>query len=152
MPPIYSLNDSIADFFSQFTGINRELCDEKAEIIAGSPVNPCPIQGQFSYAVFAGAEQSKVIQFRSERLDEETLHLAKSIYGEFVPAATRHSSIGSKDTLEVWEMDRILGITFIESRMGSFAQYENKVGVETWRQNIVMDFARSDMTRETPKF
>ena len=142
MPQVYTLDDSITDFFRDLKGVTRHLCDETAARIIGEPVKPCPIQGQFSYAVYAGTNQSKVIQFRVEHLDNEILKLAKSIHCQFVPESKCHALIGSENKLEVWESERMPGITYIESQMNSFPRLNSMINQNTWRQNLIIDYAK----------
>lgn len=144
MLQIYSLDDSIAEFFSPFKEVTRQMCDETAARIVGWPINPCPIQGYFSYIVYAGPEQSKVVQFRSEEVKDETLQLAKSIYGPFVPSTVRHASLGINEKIYVWEADRIPGITYIEANLREFSHLKSSLTQEAWRRNLIMDYARSE--------
>lgn len=145
MPPVYTLDGSIAEFFQPLQGVTRQLCDDKAVILVGLPINPCPIQGQFSYAVYAGPDQAKVVQFRSEHLDEETLKLTYSIFGRFVAKTIRYGYIGNPSKLEVFEVERIPGVTLIETQMKSFSQTSISADPQTWRNNIVADFARYEL-------
>lgn len=66
MPTIYSLDDTIKEFFESNSAVTRQQCDELAITLVGEPINPSPIQGAFSYTVIVGAKQSKVVQFRTQ--------------------------------------------------------------------------------------
>ena len=92
--------------------------------------------------MYAGPQQSKVVQFRSEQLEEETFQLAKSIYGPFVPSAIRHTSLGKDEKIYVWEIDRISGITYVETHTRKFSHMKSTFAQEAWRRNLVTDFAR----------
>ncbi len=72
-PVLYSLEDTINDFFAAHAPVTRQQCDELAVSLVGGPINPVPIQGSFSYTVTAGAQQSKIIQFRDANSNLDTL-------------------------------------------------------------------------------
>jgi hypothetical protein len=90
MPQLYTLDGSIAEFFQPPQGVARQMCDTQPTNLVGPPIWPCPIQGAFSYAVYAGPDQAKVVQFRSDYLDQDTAQLAQSIFGNFVVETIRH--------------------------------------------------------------
>jgi hypothetical protein len=56
-PVLYSLGDTISDFFASRAPVTQQQCDDLAVSLVGGPVNPVPIQGSFSYTVTAGSQQ-----------------------------------------------------------------------------------------------
>lgn len=93
---IYSLQDTINEFFASHASVTQQQCDDLAVSLVGGPVNPVPIQGSFSYTVTAGAQQSKIGQFRDANsdLDTDVLNLARQVYGQVVAAYTSHGEVG----------------------------------------------------------
>lgn len=141
MPPIYSQEDTIIEFFEPLQDVTRQHCDEAARTLIGAPITPCPFQGHFSYSVYAGPQQDRVAQFRSEHLEEEVLQLAHSIFGRFVAKTIRHGFIGDISKLEFLETERIPGVTLIEAFMRSLSQTASLADPHMWRSNLVADFA-----------
>uniref|UniRef100_A0A8H7NQ01 Uncharacterized protein n=1 Tax=Bionectria ochroleuca TaxID=29856 RepID=A0A8H7NQ01_BIOOC len=56
-PVLYSLGDTISDFFASRAPVTQQQCDDLAVSLVGGPVNPVPIQGSSSYTVTAGSQQ-----------------------------------------------------------------------------------------------
>jgi hypothetical protein len=50
---IYTLDSAINSFFETQTTVTWQQCDELAVSLVGEPVNPVPVQGEFSYTVVA---------------------------------------------------------------------------------------------------
>ncbi len=112
---IYSLDSAIVEFFLPLQGVTRRQCDDLAPSLVGPPASPCQIQGAFSYTVCAGPEQTKIVQFRSEYLDMETLEFAHSIFGRLVAKYVQHGYVGNLSRLGVYVMDKIQSVTYIEA-------------------------------------
>ncbi|KAF2492499.1 hypothetical protein BU16DRAFT_542389 [Lophium mytilinum] len=146
MPHIYSPEDRISEFFETQSSVTRELCDDMALSISGSPIIPAPIQGAFSYTVIAGARKSKIVQFRARTspFDMETLALARNIHPDFVPATTFHGTLGEGEVspLSVYVMEKISGTTHIEARFHDESTAESKLECESRQMVTVIDFAR----------
>lgn len=80
----------IARFFEIHEPLTEQECIQYAARFVGEPVAPTPIQahqryGQQSYTVTAGAEPTRIVQFRRPPLDMELMRLARETYGRFVP-------------------------------------------------------------------
>lgn len=93
--PEYSLDDTIAVFFSQ-TSASRELCDTKAKDLVGGDVVPVTVQGNCSYSVYAGPEFEFFVQFRLKSLvlKSKIVTLAREIYSSLAPNASFHRQFG----------------------------------------------------------
>lgn len=116
---VYSLEDSIESFFRNYTQATRQECDSFARCLVGPPIEPVPIQGQFSYTVTAGdSENRKIVQFRAgiSKLDMDTIRLAKEVHPRIAPTCTEHGTIGTSLSLSVYKMEVMGGITFIEAQ------------------------------------
>lgn len=142
MSQIYSLDKTVTNFFLQLQDVTRQQCDELALSLIGPPIRPCPIQGAFSYTLFAGLDGTKIVQFRSEHLDMEILALAHSIFGRFVTKCVHHGYLGHSSRLGVYVMDRIQGVTYIEARTGFDSLVDISEDMRLWQNNVVIDFAR----------
>lgn len=118
MHPVYSLDNTINSFFESQSSVNRQQCDELAVSLVGEPISPAPIQGAFSYTVIAGANESKIVQFRTQSsvLDMETLNLARAIHGNVVTACTFQGNVGHPSPLSVYVMDKCPGATYVQVR------------------------------------
>jgi hypothetical protein len=128
---VYALDDSIKTFFQDHTDATRQDCDDRARSLVRPPVEPVPIQGEFSYTVTAGdSETRKIVQFRAgiSDLDMTTMRLARTVHPQFVPDCSYHGTIASSSPLSVYVMEEMTGITYIKAR-----------GVD--RRNTVVDLA-----------
>jgi hypothetical protein len=134
MATLYSLNDTINDFFRTETDTTQEDCDKLAQSLVGGHIQPVPIQGSFSYTVCGGPESSKIVQFRAQKsdLELEILNLSQRIHVQFVANYDYHGTIGSSLPLSVYVMNRIHGITYIEFRCANDVTTEMSM-------NTVMD-------------
>lgn len=116
---VYSLDESIAEFFAEHRLVTREQCDERALALVGGPIAPVPIQGSFSYTVAAGeGPSSKIVQFRGPEspLDLEVVDKAKRIHGDVVAGYTFHGTIG--DALSVFVTNRLPGDSLVMMHFG----------------------------------
>ena len=139
---IYSLENTIASSFKHFPPSTRKQCKDRAIALLGGSITPCPIQGSFSYTVYAGAAQDKIVQLRTERLDTVVLKQAYSIFGHFVPKCLLEEDLGGVPGLRFYVMQRAQGVTYLEARM-EFPSLEDCSGAfHSWRMNAVGDFAR----------
>ncbi|KAI9814159.1 MAG: hypothetical protein M1832_005970 [Thelocarpon impressellum] len=79
--------EMIAAFFEE------KDCESFARsVLRADDIHPVENQGATSYTLICPS-QSKIIQFRLQRLDEELLALARQIYGTVVPSVTFHSGL-----------------------------------------------------------
>ncbi|KAJ5712845.1 Protein kinase-like protein [Penicillium malachiteum] len=82
-------NFQLMNFFSRYSPITREICDDVVAIIAnGGTIKPTPVQGAQSYTVQVGDETNAfIVQFRGPQntLDFEHLNAAQETYGGLVP-------------------------------------------------------------------
>lgn len=140
----YSLDNTIAEFFSQ-TSATREACDSKAKDLVGGEVVPVTVQGNCSYSVYAGPELEFVVQFRlkSLMLRSEVVALAREIYGSLAPIASFHGQLGDdgKEPLFVYVMNRIQGISYLDFVLANGFP-ENSDENLAWRKTIMLDLAR----------
>lgn len=130
----YSLERTINQFFAG-RSVTQEECDRQATELTGEPAKPVRIQGAFSYTV---AARNMVVQFRVSEslLDTKTLALARQIYGSVVPACVDKGVIGHPPSpLNVYVMDKIPGITYIELRSATMR-------CASWQEQTISDFAR----------
>ncbi|KND87491.1 hypothetical protein TOPH_07899 [Tolypocladium ophioglossoides CBS 100239] len=141
-PVIYSLDDTINDFFASHAPVTRQECDEIAASLVGRPVNPVLIQGSFSYTVIAGAQQSKIVQFRDANsdLDTQILDLAQRIHGQLVAAYTFHGRVGQSSPLTIYSMEKLPGTPYVSAQS---RYYFALFFAASWkaRQHIAMDAA-----------
>ncbi|CAK7207610.1 hypothetical protein SEUCBS139899_010420 [Sporothrix eucalyptigena] len=161
----YSVDEEIASFFDKTT-TTREACDAFA-ISFGGCSTPVDIQGVCSYTVYAGSRSEFVVQFRlkSLKLSLEISHIARLIYGDFVPrveyrgqlgedrvteneevAATERKDSktkGTKEALFIYVMDRIPGITQLDFVLAHNAEIpEASPGFAQWRMNLTIGVAK----------
>jgi hypothetical protein len=144
--PEYSLDITIAEFFSQ-TSTTREACDTKAKDLVGGRIVPVTVQGNCSYSVYAGPECRFIVQFRlkSLMLRSEIVALAREIYGDLAPNAEFHGEVGDSgeegEMVFVYVMERIRGISYLD-----FILTNNVPGDEKrdfiWRKTLMADVAR----------
>ncbi|KAF2753266.1 hypothetical protein EJ05DRAFT_514765 [Pseudovirgaria hyperparasitica] len=142
MAQIYSLDNAIAKFFHELRGVNRQQCEELALSLVGPPLQPCRIQGAFSYTIRAGPGLAKIIQFRSEYLDMHVLECARLTFGTLVAACVHHGHIGNPSRLGVYVMDNLPGVTYIEARMAFPSLNGMSKEMCIWQNNVVVDLAR----------
>ncbi|KAL9098652.1 MAG: hypothetical protein Q9163_005729 [Psora crenata] len=140
----YSLEDTIAKFFTK-TSATREACDEKAASLLGGSISPAPIQGDCSYTVYGGAHSEFVAQFRVQSLSLrlQTAALARKIHGNLVPTITYHGQLGdiSQETASVYCLERTPGISYIEFRLANTYAEDSKYNVAL-RAGLMVDLAR----------
>lgn len=138
---VYSLEDTINDFFASHPKVTQLQCDQLAISLVGGPVSPVPIQGSFSYTVVAGSQQPKIVQFRDANpdLDTEILNRARQVYGKFVADYSFHGKIG--ESLSVYVMEKLPGVPYVSVRFQytSFDGMSSAKGPE--HSNIVTDYA-----------
>ncbi|EEU47614.1 uncharacterized protein NECHADRAFT_8163, partial [Fusarium vanettenii 77-13-4] len=87
-----SAENAINQFFAVHTCVTRQQCDDYAAHLAEGTVRPVAVQGSFSYTLTAGADQSKIIQFRAAGadLDRGILDMARQVHQQVVPPYTFH--------------------------------------------------------------
>ena len=147
----YSVDEEIDAFFRQTTATRAE-CDELAlTLVGGVVIVPVAIQGVCSYTVYAGEDLDHVVQFRlsSLELPTETMNLARSVYGSFVPEVSAHgqlgvdkdSETGSREPLLVYVMGRVKGISHLEFTL-AHGYPENTPENFAWRKTLMADVAR----------
>lgn len=142
-PILYSLENTINNFFTCHPTVTRQQCDELAISLVGGPVSPVPIQGSFSYTVTGGAQQPKIVQFRDANSDLDTkfLDLARMVYGYVVANYTFHGKIGQLLPLSVYSMEKLPGIPYISAQF----QYPKPTGalldIGSQSSNTVVDYA-----------
>ncbi len=123
MMPVYSVDSSISTFFASHTNLTQQECDDRAISLIGAPVTPIPIQGAFSYTVVGGSP-ARLVQFRTpdSDLDMDFLHLARSIHGSVVARSTYHGNIGHSQPLSVYVIEKLPGVTYMESCLANGAK------------------------------
>lgn len=140
----YSLEDSMASFFSTY-GVERNICDAKSiELVGGSAI-PVSIQGNCSYSVYAGPSSEFVVQYRPESLpvDIEIIRRARDIHGLKVPLMEEQGRLdasGKKGALIIYVMPRVQGMSYLE-----FVRKQGISGspsILRWRSTFIKDAAR----------
>jgi hypothetical protein len=111
----------ISQFFKRHDLTTRDDCDRLAADILGCPVTPTPVQGATSYTVTAidSNQASKVVQFRSKKLDLKLIKLARQSYGNFVPNCELYSTRLGNVHVYIWDL--ISGPAFCRVRRHFFA-------------------------------
>jgi len=142
--PEYSLETTIAEFFTQ-TSATREACDTKARDLVRGKVVPVTVQGNCSYSVYSGPELEFVVQFRlkSLMLKSEIAALAREIYGVLAPNVSFHRQLGDddKEPLFVYVIGQIQGISYLDFILANgFPENSNQNFI--WRKKLIMDLAR----------
>lgn len=144
MKPIpYSIEDTIHDFFTCHPTVTQQQCDKLAVSLVGGPVSPVPIQGSFSYTVTAGAQQSKIVQFRDvdSDLDTNFLDLARQVHGQVVASYTFHGKIGRLQPLSVYSMEKLPGIPYISAQSRYPKPEGTLLDIGSQHSNTVADYA-----------
>ena len=139
---IYSLENSIQEFFSTQTTVAKAECDAKAASLVGEPVNPVSVQGECSYTVTAGPDQAQTVQFRNEEsaLNLTHLDLARQAHLGYVPRYTYHGKMGGgQQPLSVFVMEKCIGTCYIVSIDRSS---DGRTDFETRQLQTVRDLAR----------
>lgn len=144
----YSVDQEIAVFFEK-TSTTRLACDAYAMVHLGGDVIPVAVQGACSYTVYAGPSGEFVAQFRLKTLElrMETMNLARTIYGHFVPQVTFVGQIGEdtegKEPVYIYVMSRMRGISYLDFILAHNSHtLENSPEFSSWRKNLVTDIAR----------
>ncbi|RSM04415.1 hypothetical protein CDV31_010050 [Fusarium ambrosium] len=111
---VYSAENAINQFFAVHTCVTRQQCDDYATHLVEGTVRPVAVQGSFSYTLTAGADQSKIIQFRAAGadLDRGILDLARQVHEQVVPPYTFHGLLCGK--IPVYEMEKVSGIPYVK--------------------------------------
>lgn len=130
----------ISRFFERHGPTTRNDCDRLATDILRCPVTATPVQGASSYTVAAVGSNgaSKVVQFRSKKLNVEFIELAKQSYGDFVPNCEPFTTMLGGLHVYVWDL--VPGPAFCRVRRQFLAL---NVGLEQRLYQTVEDFARS---------
>ncbi|GAB0139111.1 hypothetical protein EsDP_00007326 [Epichloe bromicola] len=140
---LYSLGDTISDFFASHAPVTQQQCDELAVSLAGGPVNPVPIQGSFSYTVTAGPHQSKIVQFRDANSDLDThiLDLARQIHGRLVAAYTFHGQVGQASPLAIYSMEKLPGTPYVLAQSEYCKPNGTSLQASSQHSRTIADFA-----------
>ncbi|KAL7955112.1 hypothetical protein V8C34DRAFT_292484 [Trichoderma compactum] len=149
----YTLSGAINSFFTENTFVIRQQCDDFALSRIGGPVNPVQIQGAFSYTLTAGADGSKLFQFRihDSKLDNVLLDLAKTIHPQFVTSCKYHGTIGQLRPLYIYEMDKLPGTAYIMACDSSTIQPpEARFRQRNTAKDLAKFFAQSWNNRQRP--
>ncbi len=140
---VYTLDQTIADFFSASTTCTRQQCDAFVVSQTGLDPQPVPLQGMFSYTVSAGPD--KIFQFRaaSSPLDMDLLRLAGEVHAQFVPRCREHGMMGEDEwwRVRVYEMERREGVAYVLARDVEIPQPEEAI---TSQRRTVQDLAKHD--------
>ncbi|OJD17183.1 hypothetical protein AJ78_02727 [Emergomyces pasteurianus Ep9510] len=130
MSQLYTLDDSISDFFKSQASVSRHKCDALAISLVDEPLVPVPIQGAFSYTVAAGRQQAQIVQFQAQSsiLNIDVLELVRKIHGGVVA--------------QCYVIEKLPGLTYIEARF-IHGVCPDPSEIEVRRQeNDAQDFAR----------
>lgn len=140
---LYSLEDTISDFFASHAPVTQQQCDQLAVSLVGGPVTPVPIQGSFSYTVTAGPHQSKIVQFRDadSDLDIRILDLARQIHGQLVAAYTFHGRVGQASPLAVYSMEKLPGTPYVSAQSRYCKPSGTSLQTNSQHSQTVVDFA-----------
>ena len=140
---VYSVGSAISNFFASHTTATQQECNERAISVIGAQVTPVPIQGVFSYTVVGGSP-ARLVQFRTpdSDLNMDFLHLARSIHGSVVASSTYHGCIGHSQPLSVYVIEKLPGVTYMESCIMNGANAKPSPEMFQRRRNTIMDFAR----------
>lgn len=142
-PVLYSLADTISDFFASHAPVTKQQCVDLAISLVGGPVNPVPIQGSFSYTVTAGSQQSKIVQFRDENsvLDTQILNLARQIHGQLVAAYTFHGHVGQAPPLAIYSMEKLPGTPYVSAQSRYYKPVGTSLQANSQHSKTIVDFA-----------
>lgn len=90
----------------------KQRCDAIARTLLGSDICPVPWQGAHTYTV---QSSDMIVQFRSdtEKLDRNTVKLAKRVHGHVVPSIELVSEI-SEAAASIWIMSKLPGVMFLQ--------------------------------------
>lgn len=155
MDPVhYCLEDTVNEFFASHPPLTPQQCNELAISLIGGPVNPVPIQGSFSYTVTAGAQQTKIVQFRDANsdLDTEILDLARRVHGQLVAASVFHGQVGQPSPLSIYSMQKLPGNPYVLAQSRYYKLIGTLVQAGSQHFNTVVDFALYVELRTTPGF
>jgi len=143
MIPIYSVDSAISNFFASHTKATQQECNERATALIGTQVMPIAIQGAFSYTVVGGSP-ARLVQFRipDSDFDVDLLHLARSIHGNVIASSTHHGYIGHPEPLSVYIIEKLPGITYMESCVANGANAILSPEEYQRQKNTIVDFAR----------
>ncbi|KAJ6021107.1 hypothetical protein N7540_006611 [Penicillium herquei] len=118
---VYSLENTIDEFFKAKTTTTRQECDDFVISRVGGAPTPVEMQGGWSYTVTAGPDKSKIVQFREECsvIDTKNIILAKEIHPGFVAGCKDLGTLGDPRPLYVYEMDKLPGVAHIMAHIPS---------------------------------
>ena len=142
MIPVYS-DSAISNFFTSYTNATQQECNERAATLIGAQVMPAAIQGAFSYTVVGGSP-ARIVQFRipDSDLDVDILQLARSIHGSVIASSTHHGYFGHSKPLSVYIIEKLPGITYMESCIANGPNAILSPKEYQRQQNTIVDFAR----------
>ena len=111
--------DIISRFFAKPKSLTQEECDGLAKAITGAAdIRRVSLPGSFSYTVICVKESGKeAVSFREQgnKLDEQTVSLAKHIHGNLVPTFTYHGLVeGADRPLFIYVMPYLPGVSCFE--------------------------------------
>ncbi|KAF3492324.1 uncharacterized protein GIQ15_01841 [Arthroderma uncinatum] len=129
LPRQYDLSAEVTQFFEDHAPATPQQCDAFAINLLGEPVKRVPIQGQFSYTLLAGLEPT-IVQFRSPKsqLDPKMTSLAKSVHSKLA-AKTKSYGVMADDSLFVYVIERLPGVSYITVSFGIEKQMNTVVGL-----------------------
>lgn len=141
--PVYTVDTSVSALFTSHTTTTQVECDKRATSLLSAPVTPVPIQGVFSYTVVGGSPPS-LVQFRcsDSDIDMNILQLARSIHGGLVASTISHGHIGHSRPLSIYIIEKLPGITYMESCLTNGVTTALSPGHFQRQKNTVIDFAR----------
>ena len=141
--PVYTIDASISAFFTSHTTTTQGECNKLATSLLSAPVTPVRIQGAFSYTVVGGSPP-RLVQFRGSDsdIDIDLLHLARSIHGGLVASTISHGHIGLSQPLSIYIIEKLPGITYMESCLSSGVTAALSPEQSQRQNNTVIDFAR----------
>ncbi|KAF9894418.1 hypothetical protein FE257_007921 [Aspergillus nanangensis] len=145
----YSVDQDITHFFEKTTA-TRAVCDAYVTEHLGGDIIPVAVQGVCSYTVYAGPHGEYVAQFRlkSHELRIETINLAQTIYGHFVPGVAFKGQIGDdvvdeREPVYIYIMSRVKGMSYLDFLLANNSDIpENSPQFSLWRKNLITDIAR----------
>ncbi|KAI9725748.1 MAG: hypothetical protein M1828_002631 [Chrysothrix sp. TS-e1954] len=141
--PVYSIDATISDFFTSHTTATQADCDERATLLLSASTKPIPIQGSFSYTVVGGCP-ARLVQFRTPEsdIDMSLIRAARSIHGDLVANTVHHGLIGHSQPLSVYVIEKLPGITYMESCFRDSISTALSPERFQRQRNTIMGFAR----------
>ncbi|KAH8712332.1 hypothetical protein HC256_005530 [Beauveria bassiana] len=142
MAQAYDIDDSINYFFESSTSVSRQQCETFVMSRFKTPAQPVQVQGVWSYTVTAGANNSRIIQFREEHssLDPSKMALVEQAASGFVADILYLGTIGEQRPLHIYEMNKLPGEVYIIAADHSIPQPDD---AKSRQRNTIKDLART---------